>query len=419
MIKESTMEKTGLPVGWELKKLGEVCITTQGVQIPKSKQQSVPSSGLRRYLYISDFKTEKNLKYVEDIYPKKNVTDNDLIVVNTGNSSGDVFRGIDGILSNNLFKVSFDKTQISTDYIYNFLTTEAFISFQDEIKRGTANPHMGHKNFSLTPIPIPPLPQQKQIVVTLEKAFAAIDTAKANAEQNLQNAKELFESYLQNIFENKGDDWEEKTISEIVENGILSKPLDGNHGETHPVKSDFKESGVPFVMSKDLAEGLVNQKTCHFISREQADLLRKGFSVDGDVLLTHKGTIGRVAILKTDLDYVMLTPQVTYYRVLNKEVLYNRYLFYYLKSPIFQKPMNEIAGIGSTRAYIGITKQRELKIRFPNNLNLQKEIAERLDALSLEIKKLEAIYAQKVEDLDEMKKSVLQKAFSGELNTIN
>ena len=80
--------------------------------------------------------------------------------------------------------------------------------------------HIPHyiKIINLEPFPLLPLPQQKQIVSILDKAFAAIDTAKANAEQNLQNAKELFESYLQNVFENKGDDWEEKNIEDVCIN---------------------------------------------------------------------------------------------------------------------------------------------------------------------------------------------------------
>ena len=319
-------------------------------------------------------------------------------------------------LTDNAFKVSefkYDFDLKFLNYLLNYIDLRSYA-------RQAAQPVISNSSLKDVNLFFPKsLAHQKQIVATLDKAFAAIDIAKANSEQNLQNAKELFESYLQNVFENKGNDWENKTISSLVDEKVLDKPLDGNHGETHPVKSDFIDSGVPFIMSKDLVDGGVNQTTCHFISREQADSLRKGFSVDDDVLLTHKGTIGRVAILKTDLDYVMLTPQVTYYRVLNNKVLYNRYLFYYLKSPIFQIPLKEIAGVGATRAYIGITKQRELKIRYPNNLNLQMDIVERLDNLSVETKKLEAIYTQKIADLEEMKKSLLQKAFSGQLSSLN
>src|SRR3989338_782918 len=137
---------------WKKMTLGEIVKTTQGVQIVKNLQIKKPRIGFKRYLYISDFDHEKNLKYVEDKYPTKIVIKNDLIVVNTGASAGKIFRGVDGILSNNLFKVSFDDKILSADFIYYFVTCDIFKKFQSKIVRGTANPHMGHENFNATPI---------------------------------------------------------------------------------------------------------------------------------------------------------------------------------------------------------------------------------------------------------------------------
>ena len=172
--------------------------------------------------------------------------------------------------------------------------------------------------------------------------------------------------------------WIETIVGELVNQKIIEKPLDGNHGEIHPKKSDFTEFGIPFVMASDLVKGAVTQETCNFISREQADSLRKGFAKDGDVLLSHKGTIGRSAILQTSLDYVVLTPQVTYYRILNNSVLDNRFLYYSFHSPKFQSEIKKIAGAGSTRAYIGITQQLQLHIPIAP-LDEQKRIVSILD----------------------------------------
>ena len=180
--------------GWKIVTLGDVCKTTQGIQISKSNQENKLLHNYKRYLYISDFKNEKNLKYVENIYPEKIVTEKDLIVVNTGASAGDIFRGIDGILSNNLFKVSFDDKIIDPDFIFYFVNSDIFKNHQSFIMRGTANPHMGHENFKSTPFKYPNINEQKSIVAILDEVFAFIAKAKANAEQNLNNAKELFES---------------------------------------------------------------------------------------------------------------------------------------------------------------------------------------------------------------------------------
>lgn len=263
-------------------------------------------------------------------------------------------------------------------------------------------------------IPLPPLPEQQRIVTILDEAFAAIATAKANTEKNLTNARALFESHLQAIFTQRGEGWVDYAVEQLVDLGVLAKPQDGNHGEIHPVKADFVESGVPFIMAADLQSGTVNTRDCRFITKKQAAGLRVGFSKDGDVLLSHKGTIGRVATLRTNDDYVMLTPQVTYYRILDAKRLSNAYLSVYFLSPTFQRSLRAIADGGSTRAYIGITRQLGLAIVVPP-LGEQQAIAAKLASLSTETQRLESHYQQKLAALDTLKKSLLHQAFSGQL----
>jgi|GEM_PF-505057 len=404
-------------MGWRSLVLGDICTATQGIQIPKSKQKNVPEPSYRRYLYISDFKHDKKLKYVEDCYPKKVVTTDDIIVSNTG-SQGEVYKGIDGILSNNLFKVAIDKELVHKDFLYLFLQSPCFINFQAERTLGTTQPHMGHKNFLATPISLPSISEQKRIVAILDQAFSDIDKARALTEQNLKNARELFESYLQQVFNERGEEWTHTYVGKLVEADVLDKPLDGNHGEIHPKAADYVEAGIPFVMASDIKQGMIDTEGCKFISRAQADSLRKGFAKDGDVLLSHKATIGETAILRTDLDYVVLTPQVTYYRVLDQKELSREYVYWYFNSPRFLKELREYAGAGSTRAYIGITKQLKLKFSYPSRLE-QDRIVNQLKVLRDEVKKVEPLYIKKLNALEELKKSLLQKAFSGELTKDN
>jgi restriction endonuclease S subunit len=179
--------------------------------------------------------------------------------------------------------------------------------------------------------------------------------------------------------------WTKTTIGGLVSENIIEKPLDGNHGETHPKKSEFVETGVPFLMAADLKGGVVDCINCNFITRTQADSLRKGFAKDGDILISHKGTIGRVAVVETDLDYVMLTPQLTYYRVIDQSKILPRYLYTYFQSSEFVEQMTITAGSGSTRAYIGIMKQLELTFRYPS-IEEQERIVERMDSISNRIK---------------------------------
>lgn len=156
------------------------------------------------------------------------------------------------------------------------------------------------------------------------------------------------------------------TIGDLVKRGVLERPIDGNHGEIHPKSADFVSEGVPFVMASDLKNGRVDYGQCAFITERQAEGLRKGFAKNGDVLLTHKATIGETAIVAYDKHpYIMLTPQVTYYRVKDKAALSNRYLKAYFDSSLFQQTLQMLAGSGSTRAYLGITEQHRLPVILP------------------------------------------------------
>ncbi len=167
------------------------------------------------------------------------------------------------------------------------------------------------------------------------------------------------------------------SIGELEKRGVIMEIQDGNHGEKHPVSDDYVESGIPFIMAKDIRNGILDLKGCKYLKKEQADLLRIGFAKPGDVLLTHKGTVGNVAIVPHVENYVMLTPQVTYYR-LNLKKMDKRYFSYALCEPGFQDRLISVSS-QSTRPYVGITDQRRLKVLY-HPLRVQKKIATILSA---------------------------------------
>ena len=204
-------------------------------------------------------------------------------------------------------------------------------------------------------------------------------------------------------------DWKTITFGELVEDGVILKPMDGNHGEIHPTSKDYVEEGVPFLMASDISNGQINFNDCKRISELTAKGLRKGFAQNNDVLLTHKGTVGETAVLETDLDFVMLTPQVTYYRVKDKSMLESYFLHSAFQAPRFQKNLNIISG-GGTRAYIGITKQLLLKMSIPA-VSEQKRIA----SIFLQLDQKINLLTKKREALETYKKGLMQKIFSQEL----
>lgn len=191
------------------------------------------------------------------------------------------------------------------------------------------------------------------------------------------------------------NDWECVPVGQLVAEGVLAKPLDGNHGEIHPKSGDFVSFGIPFVMANNVRGGSVDLNDCAFIRKEQADSLLKGFSLTGDVLLTHKATIGQTAVVgDIPYDYIMLTPQVTYYRITDPERMSNFYLRQFFEGNSFQRVLQAMSG-GGTRSYIGITAQLDLTIAFPRQVTEQRTIATALSDVDALLAKLDQLIAKK------------------------
>jgi type I restriction enzyme S subunit len=224
------------------------------------------------------------------------------------------------------------------------------------------------------------LSEQQSIVAILDEAFTAIAQAKANAEQNLKNAKELFESYLQSVFENKGEGWEEKKFDEIC---VLQRGFD--------LPTHSRNQGVhPLVSSNGITDRIDLWKV-------KAPGVATGRS----------GTIGNVHYIEEDY-----WPLNTALYIKEFHGNYEKFIYYFLKQFDLSK-YSSGAGVPT----LNRNNVHSEMVWFPSLLKEQQTIVQKLDALSAETKQLEAIYQQKINNLDELKKSILKKAFAGELNT--
>ncbi len=211
-------------------------------------------------------------------------------------------------------------------------------------------------------LPVPSYARQCEIVESYRAITNRIALKRAeNDNLAAQCSCVMYDQYRSDA--QNGNPWTKYTVQDLIDKKYIDPPMDGNHGELHPKASDYVATGIPFVMANNLSDGFVDLSQCAFITEKQAKTLRKGFARPDDVLLTHKATLGRTAIVPEGYEYIILTPQVTYYRV--HKGLSNVYLRYYFESSYFQSTLEAFAGGGSTRAYIGITKQCGLPVYLP------------------------------------------------------
>ena len=302
---------------------------------------------------------------------------------------------------------------VDEEWLYYFLSRESFR--EEGAARMTGA--VGHKRVAKDfiekyQIPVPPLSEQQRIVTILDKAFAGIATAKANAEKNLQNARGIFESQLQFVFTERGMRWDRLTLETLLERGWIQSHLDGNHGSDYPRKDEFISGGVPYISANCIDDDRVDMTRAKYLSPSRAALLRKGIAKDNDVLFAHNATVGPVAILHTDEPKVILGTSLTYYRC-NLEHILPEYLAHYMRSFGFKSQYSQVMK-QSTRNQVPITKQREFFHVIPP-LEEQKNIVGALDGLWENGRRLERIYERKLAALDALKKSLLHRAFAGEL----
>jgi len=253
-------------------------------------------------------------------------------------------------------------------------------------------------------IPLPPIPEQKRIVALLDRAFANIEQARANTEKNLNNARELFESYLQQVFSQRGEGWVEKKLSDVClfENG--------DRGKNYPSRSKFVESGISFINAGHIDDGQVDFNKMNYITQETFNLLGRGKIREGDILFCLRGSLGKFAVINGDIKGAIASSLVII-RPLND--LSVKFLLHYFRSGLCKK-MIEKYGTGAAQPNLGAKDLAKFTISVPPKIQ-QKAISSKLDFLKTEIESLEVTYCNKLKKLDQLKKSILQKAFSGQL----
>ncbi len=291
---------------------------------------------------------------------------------------------------------------------------------------GTTFLEIGRRTFRNIKLAVPKLSEQKAIAGIL----SIVDESIKATEDSILSAERLKKSLMQNLLTGllKPDGsqrnehemfitkygyapkaWKYCQIKDLIKEGYIEGVQDGNHGESHPVSAEFVDEGIPFVMASNISKGFVDVASCKKLTKKRADTLRIGFAKDGDVLLSHKASIGYTCIVEGASPYFMLTPQVTYYRVVRDKLL-PEYLKLFFEKYNFQCVIEGLAK-QSTRNFIGITNQKKMWIYLPDDINEQYEIISPILAVDNQIHEKK----NKIEALKKLKKSLMQNLLTGKV----
>ena len=286
------------------------------------------------------------------------------------------------------------KNFLEPHFLKYYQQSSAYLSDVSSKVTGTTRSRISRKNLGLVHIPIPPLPEQEEIVEVLDTAFAAIDQAKANIEQNIANAKELFQSKLNQIFSQKGEGWVETTLGEIGKVSMCKRIL----------KKQTTSSGdIPFYKI-----GTFGKTANAFIDRDIYENFKEKYSFPkkGDVLISASGTIGRRVVYDGTPAYFQ-DSNIVWIDNSEDNVL-NEYLYQ------FYGVCDWNPSKGATISRLYNDDLRRIKISFPS-IPEQRSLVRAMRELNVQSQSLLTHYQTKLASLVELKKSILQKAFAGEL----
>jgi len=295
--------------------------------------------------------------------------------------------------------VRFDSKQIIPVFFNYYSQSTDYLDAVDAETSGTTRNRVSRANLGKIAVPVPPLPEQQRIVGILDDAFDSIATATATAEQNLQNARALFESHLQSVFTQRGEGWVVKKVSEVAKHS-LGKMLDKakNKGELQPYLRNINVRWFNFDLS-DLLQ-------MPFLPSESD----KYTAVKGDVLICEGGYPGRAAIWNENYPVYF---QKALHRVRFHEPEHNKWFLYYLYVQDMSGELKQhFSGTGIQHFTSEVLARFEIPL--PPLQELRKAVA-KFDELAEETQRLESLYQRKLAALDELKKSLLHQAFSGAL----
>lgn len=294
-------------------------------------------------------------------------------------------------------------SDVSTEFINWWLKSPLFFDQLDRGNGATVDT-LTIQKLQAVAVDLPPLPAQQRIVTLLDEAFAGIATAKANAEKNLQNARAIFESHLKSVFTQRGQGWLDKRLGDICDRVSV--------GHVGPTTEFYcgSENGIAFLRSQNVRRGYLDWDGIQYVTKEFHQKLKKSQLRAGDLLFVRVGANRGDCCSVPEGAGALNCANIVFARPTQGNATF---LERFCDSADGRAQLLGMT-TGSAQGVINTNSVAELIVPLPP-LKDQMNIVERLNAFQGETRHLESIYRQKLNALDELKKSLLHSAFNGDL----
>lgn len=402
------------PITWEVSALGSLFDTITGSTPPKSQKDNygddVPFVKPPELQDCEIGDTGDNLS-IKGASASRTVPPGSILISCIGNL-GKVGITEDTVAFNQQINAIKYKKNFVPKFVFYQALSPWFKHQLESLASGTTVPIVNKSKFNSIQVGFPPIPEQKRIVAILDQAFADIDKARALTEKNLKNARELFESYLQQVFSRRRDGWKTSKLKSIASKiGSGATPKGG--------KAAYKAEGISLIRSMNVHDRRFLAKDLAFIDDDQAEKLSNVVVEKNDVLLNITGaSVARCALAPEKFLPARVNQHVSIIRVNQKELL-PAFLNYALTSKFYKDQLLGIGESGSTRQAITKNQIEEFEVSYPLSIDQQTRYVQQLELLESQVQEVQCIFEKKLDSLDELKKSVLQKAFVGELTKDN
>jgi type I restriction enzyme, S subunit len=386
-------------------KLGELIDIQSGYAF-KSKEYSENGHFLVRIGNVQDgYLSLENPRYVvlDTRTSRFALNEGDFLTSLTGNI-GRVARveksHLPAALNQRVARITVRNSCLSPSYLFYFLSSDFFREELISGGHGTAQQNVSPSAIGEIKAPIPSLPEQQRIVRILDEAFDGIATAKANAEKNVQNARKLFESYLNEVFTNQGEGWVDTRLGDVsgFQNGFAFK------------SSTFKSTGVPVLRISNIQNSQIDRSKLVFVDqKDYRENLERYVIIKDDLLIAMSGaTTGKLGFNTEDTIYY-LNQRVGKFEPGNK--LNKRFLYYFLSTKVKE---NLSISAGAAQPNLSTEQINNFILPLPR-IDEQNRIVADFEKLYGEVHRIESNYNHKIKHLENLKRSILHQAFTGQL----